>query len=200
MDPDRSGLRLPHHIPGHFQRASVPLLRQSRASAAEASLSAGLRPPKQHVSSGSGATDVNAVSSVRPAAAHHSDLPQPSGPGGEQGLGPVDQQLRLHGDTAHHPPRPRDQRQLSHPLPRGPALLRVPLVPAREVPQQVSNAPLSSPPPPSSVRTLSPLCSFRKNWYLPAPEVSPSSPVEFTLLSKEESSWGTIKMTFRVTG
>uniref|UniRef100_H3CUG4 Endoplasmic reticulum metallopeptidase 1 n=1 Tax=Tetraodon nigroviridis TaxID=99883 RepID=H3CUG4_TETNG len=40
----------------------------------------------------------------------------------------------------------------------------------------------------------------KKNWYLPAPEVSPSSPVEFKLLSKEETSWGTIKMTFRVTG
>lgn len=77
----------------------------------------------------------------RPAAAHHSDLPQSPGPGGEQGLGSVDQQLRLHGHTAHHPPRSRDQRHLSHPLPRGPPLLRVPLVPAREVPQQVSSAP-----------------------------------------------------------
>lgn len=48
--------------------------------------------------------------------------------------------------------------------------------------------------------TLSSLCPFRKNWYLPAPEVSPSSPVDFKLLSKEETSWGTIKMTFRVTG
>uniref|UniRef100_A0A674P9J2 Endoplasmic reticulum metallopeptidase 1 n=1 Tax=Takifugu rubripes TaxID=31033 RepID=A0A674P9J2_TAKRU len=37
----------------------------------------------------------------------------------------------------------------------------------------------------------------KKNWYLPAPEVSPSSPVEFSLLSQEETSWGTIKMTFR---
>ncbi|XP_040915113.1 endoplasmic reticulum metallopeptidase 1 [Toxotes jaculatrix] len=40
----------------------------------------------------------------------------------------------------------------------------------------------------------------RKNWYLTAPEVSPSSPVEFSLLSKEETSWGTIKMTFSVKG
>eukprot|EP00064_Thunnus_orientalis_P009830 superscaffoldBa00001273_g9856 len=40
----------------------------------------------------------------------------------------------------------------------------------------------------------------KKNWYLPAPEVSPSSPVEFSLLSKEETSWGTIKMTFNVKG
>lgn len=53
---------------------------------------------------------------------------------------------------------------------------------------------------PSSVGTLSSLCCFRKNWYLPAPEVSPSSPVEFSLLSQEETSWGTVKMTFRVTG
>lgn len=52
----------------------------------------------------------------------------------------------------------------------------------------------------SPARTASSLGSFRKNWYLPAPEVSPSSPVEFNLLSKEETSWGTIKMTFRVTG
>uniref|UniRef100_A0A1A8EQL0 Endoplasmic reticulum metallopeptidase 1 n=2 Tax=Nothobranchius korthausae TaxID=1143690 RepID=A0A1A8EQL0_9TELE len=40
----------------------------------------------------------------------------------------------------------------------------------------------------------------RKNWYLPAAEVSPSSPVEFSLRSKEETSWGTVKMTFDVKG
>ncbi|XP_076020140.1 endoplasmic reticulum metallopeptidase 1 [Genypterus blacodes] len=40
----------------------------------------------------------------------------------------------------------------------------------------------------------------KKNWYLPAPEVSPSSPVEFSLLSREETSWGTFKMTFSVKG
>uniref|UniRef100_A0AAQ4QD72 Endoplasmic reticulum metallopeptidase 1 n=1 Tax=Gasterosteus aculeatus aculeatus TaxID=481459 RepID=A0AAQ4QD72_GASAC len=40
----------------------------------------------------------------------------------------------------------------------------------------------------------------KKNWYLPAPEVSPSAPVEFSLLSREETSWGTIKMTFSVKG
>uniref|UniRef100_A0A667YH94 Endoplasmic reticulum metallopeptidase 1-like C-terminal domain-containing protein n=1 Tax=Myripristis murdjan TaxID=586833 RepID=A0A667YH94_9TELE len=40
----------------------------------------------------------------------------------------------------------------------------------------------------------------KKNWYLPAPDVSPSSPVEFSLLSKEETSWGTVKMTFHVKG
>uniref|UniRef100_A0A3P9HE06 Endoplasmic reticulum metallopeptidase 1 n=1 Tax=Oryzias latipes TaxID=8090 RepID=A0A3P9HE06_ORYLA len=40
----------------------------------------------------------------------------------------------------------------------------------------------------------------RKNWYLPAPKVSPASPVEFRLLSKEDTSWGTVKMTFTVQG
>lgn len=40
----------------------------------------------------------------------------------------------------------------------------------------------------------------KKNWYLPAPEVSPTAPVEFGLLSREETGWGTVKMTFRVKG
>nr|XP_061800741.1 endoplasmic reticulum metallopeptidase 1-like [Nerophis lumbriciformis] len=40
----------------------------------------------------------------------------------------------------------------------------------------------------------------KKNWYLPAPHVSPSSPVDFRLVSKEETGWGTIKMTFSVKG
>lgn len=40
----------------------------------------------------------------------------------------------------------------------------------------------------------------KKNWYLPASEVSPSSPIEFSLLSKEETSWGTVKMTFSAKG
>ncbi|XP_032395998.1 endoplasmic reticulum metallopeptidase 1 [Etheostoma spectabile] len=40
----------------------------------------------------------------------------------------------------------------------------------------------------------------KKNWYLPAPEASPSSPVEFSLLSREETSWGTVKMVFSVKG
>lgn len=44
VDPDRPGLHLPHHVPADFQRASLSLLRQSRAAAAEASLSAGWRP------------------------------------------------------------------------------------------------------------------------------------------------------------
>ncbi|KAG7477051.1 hypothetical protein MATL_G00089410 [Megalops atlanticus] len=40
----------------------------------------------------------------------------------------------------------------------------------------------------------------KKNWYLPAPEVSPKSPIEFKLLSKQETDWGTTKMTFEVKG
>uniref|UniRef100_A0A672J8I3 Endoplasmic reticulum metallopeptidase 1 n=1 Tax=Salarias fasciatus TaxID=181472 RepID=A0A672J8I3_SALFA len=40
----------------------------------------------------------------------------------------------------------------------------------------------------------------KKNWYLPAAEVSPSSPVDFSLLSREETAWGTVKMTFSVKG
>ncbi|KAK0133178.1 Endoplasmic reticulum metallopeptidase 1 [Merluccius polli] len=40
----------------------------------------------------------------------------------------------------------------------------------------------------------------KKNWYLPAAEVSPSLPMEFTLVSKEETAWGTVKMTFSVRG
>lgn len=151
--------------------------------------------------------------SSTPPAAHDADLLQPPGPGGEPRLGPVGQQLRLHGHPAHQPSRPRDQRQRPRPLPRGPALLRLPLVPAREVPQQVSG--------PAAAAASSSLavglyvyahaivcssapqvlcCVCRKNWYLPAPEVSPSSPVEFSLLSKEETSWGTVKMTFNVKG
>ncbi|XP_030625487.1 endoplasmic reticulum metallopeptidase 1-like [Chanos chanos] len=40
----------------------------------------------------------------------------------------------------------------------------------------------------------------KKNWYLPAPEVSPKSPLEFRLLSKKETEWGTVKMTFEAKG
>ncbi|KAM3600329.1 uncharacterized protein V6R79_021557 [Siganus canaliculatus] len=40
----------------------------------------------------------------------------------------------------------------------------------------------------------------KKNWYLPASEVSPSSPLEFSLVSREETSWGTVKMTFSAKG
>uniref|UniRef100_A0A8C7QF84 Endoplasmic reticulum metallopeptidase 1 n=1 Tax=Oncorhynchus mykiss TaxID=8022 RepID=A0A8C7QF84_ONCMY len=36
----------------------------------------------------------------------------------------------------------------------------------------------------------------KKNWYLPAPEVFPKSPIEFQVLSKEQTKWGTVKITF----
>ncbi|XP_026081649.1 endoplasmic reticulum metallopeptidase 1 [Carassius auratus] len=39
-----------------------------------------------------------------------------------------------------------------------------------------------------------------KSWYLPAPEVSPKAPLEFQLLSRQETERGTIKMTFEVKG
>ncbi|XP_077442292.1 endoplasmic reticulum metallopeptidase 1 [Vanacampus margaritifer] len=40
----------------------------------------------------------------------------------------------------------------------------------------------------------------KNNWYVPAPDVNPSSPVDFRLVSKEETGWGTVKMTFNVKG
>ncbi|XP_071009486.1 endoplasmic reticulum metallopeptidase 1-like isoform X1 [Oncorhynchus clarkii lewisi] len=40
--------------------------------------------------------------------------------------------------------------------------------------------------------------SDKNNWYLPAPEVFPKSPMEFQLLSKEETKWGTVRLTFEV--
>ncbi|ROL46785.1 Endoplasmic reticulum metallopeptidase 1 [Anabarilius grahami] len=40
----------------------------------------------------------------------------------------------------------------------------------------------------------------KKNWYLPAPEVSPEAPLEFRLLSRQETEWGSVKMTFEVKG
>ncbi|XP_055470094.1 endoplasmic reticulum metallopeptidase 1 isoform X1 [Psammomys obesus] len=55
-----------------------------------------------------------------------------------------------------------------------------------------------------------PLCGFpwylpvhfliRKNWYLPAPEISPRNPAHFRLLSKEKTPWESIKLTFEATG
>ncbi|XP_070934867.1 endoplasmic reticulum metallopeptidase 1 isoform X2 [Macaca nemestrina] len=55
-----------------------------------------------------------------------------------------------------------------------------------------------------------PLCGFpwylpvhfliRKNWYLPAPEVSPRNPAHFQLISKEQTPWDSIKLTFEATG
>ncbi|XP_029059906.1 endoplasmic reticulum metallopeptidase 1 isoform X2 [Monodon monoceros] len=55
-----------------------------------------------------------------------------------------------------------------------------------------------------------PLCGFpwylpvhfliRKNWYLPAPEVSPKEPAHFRLVSKEQTPWDSVKLTFEATG
>ncbi|ELW63066.1 Endoplasmic reticulum metallopeptidase 1 [Tupaia chinensis] len=55
-----------------------------------------------------------------------------------------------------------------------------------------------------------PLCGFpwylpvhfliRKNWYLPAPEVSPRNPADFRLISKEQTPWDSVKLTFEATG
>lgn len=55
-----------------------------------------------------------------------------------------------------------------------------------------------------------PLCGFpwyfpvhfliRKNWYLPAPEVSPRDPPHFRLLSKEQTPWDSVKLTFEAKG
>ncbi|KAF5912772.1 hypothetical protein HPG69_007762, partial [Diceros bicornis minor] len=55
-----------------------------------------------------------------------------------------------------------------------------------------------------------PLCGFpwylpvhfliRKNWYLPAAEVSPRDPAHFRLVSKEQTPWDSIKLTFEATG
>nr|XP_025036521.1 endoplasmic reticulum metallopeptidase 1 [Pelodiscus sinensis] len=41
---------------------------------------------------------------------------------------------------------------------------------------------------------------LRKNWYLPAPEVSPTNPVHFKLLAKEQMPWDSTKLTFEVSG
>uniref|UniRef100_A0A6J0V3C8 Endoplasmic reticulum metallopeptidase 1 isoform X1 n=1 Tax=Pogona vitticeps TaxID=103695 RepID=A0A6J0V3C8_9SAUR len=65
-----------------------------------------------------------------------------------------------------------------------------------------------------SIRTKceeeSPLCGlpwilpvdylFRKNWYLPAPAVTPKQPVRFQLLSKEQMPWDSTRLTFEVSG
>uniref|UniRef100_A0A671QTV8 Endoplasmic reticulum metallopeptidase 1 n=1 Tax=Sinocyclocheilus anshuiensis TaxID=1608454 RepID=A0A671QTV8_9TELE len=40
----------------------------------------------------------------------------------------------------------------------------------------------------------------KKNWYLPAPEVSPEAPLQFRLLSRQDTEWGTVKMSFEAKG
>ncbi|XP_035377305.1 endoplasmic reticulum metallopeptidase 1-like isoform X2 [Electrophorus electricus] len=39
-----------------------------------------------------------------------------------------------------------------------------------------------------------------KSWYLPVPAASPKSPLEFRLVSKQVTEWGTIKMSFEAKG
>uniref|UniRef100_A0A8C3Y739 Endoplasmic reticulum metallopeptidase 1 n=1 Tax=Catharus ustulatus TaxID=91951 RepID=A0A8C3Y739_CATUS len=41
---------------------------------------------------------------------------------------------------------------------------------------------------------------FRKNWYLPAPEVLPRSPIRFKLLSKQLMPWNSVRLSFEVSG
>ncbi|KAL1279150.1 hypothetical protein QQF64_025823 [Cirrhinus molitorella] len=42
--------------------------------------------------------------------------------------------------------------------------------------------------------------SLSESWYLPAPEVSPKAPLEIQLLSRLETKWKTIQMSFEVKG
>uniref|UniRef100_A0A8C0ZFP2 Endoplasmic reticulum metallopeptidase 1 n=1 Tax=Cyanistes caeruleus TaxID=156563 RepID=A0A8C0ZFP2_CYACU len=41
---------------------------------------------------------------------------------------------------------------------------------------------------------------FRKNWYLPAPEILPRSPIQFKLLSKKPMPWNSVRLSFEVSG
>ncbi|XP_062984619.1 endoplasmic reticulum metallopeptidase 1 [Elgaria multicarinata webbii] len=41
---------------------------------------------------------------------------------------------------------------------------------------------------------------FRKNWYLPAPAITPKKPVHFQLLSKEQMPLDSTKLTFEISG
>uniref|UniRef100_A0A663F7E5 Endoplasmic reticulum metallopeptidase 1 n=1 Tax=Aquila chrysaetos chrysaetos TaxID=223781 RepID=A0A663F7E5_AQUCH len=41
---------------------------------------------------------------------------------------------------------------------------------------------------------------FRKNWYLPAPEIFPRSPIHFKVLSKELMPWNSVRLSFEVSG
>ncbi|XP_057236121.1 endoplasmic reticulum metallopeptidase 1 isoform X2 [Malurus melanocephalus] len=41
---------------------------------------------------------------------------------------------------------------------------------------------------------------FRKNWYLPAPEILPRSPIQFKLLTKELMPWNSVRLSFEVSG
>uniref|UniRef100_A0A8C9KU85 Endoplasmic reticulum metallopeptidase 1 n=1 Tax=Serinus canaria TaxID=9135 RepID=A0A8C9KU85_SERCA len=41
---------------------------------------------------------------------------------------------------------------------------------------------------------------FRKNWYLPAREILPRSPIQFKLLSKKLMPWNSVRLSFEVSG
>uniref|UniRef100_A0A8C4K9Q6 Endoplasmic reticulum metallopeptidase 1 n=1 Tax=Dromaius novaehollandiae TaxID=8790 RepID=A0A8C4K9Q6_DRONO len=41
---------------------------------------------------------------------------------------------------------------------------------------------------------------FRKNWYLPVPEILPTSPVLFKVLAKELMPWNSVRLNFEVSG
>ncbi|XP_068521941.1 endoplasmic reticulum metallopeptidase 1 [Anas acuta] len=41
---------------------------------------------------------------------------------------------------------------------------------------------------------------FRKNWYLPAPEIFPRSPIHFKVLAKELMPWNSVRLSFEVSG
>ncbi|XP_071436569.1 endoplasmic reticulum metallopeptidase 1 isoform X2 [Pithys albifrons albifrons] len=41
---------------------------------------------------------------------------------------------------------------------------------------------------------------FRKNWYLPAPEIMPKSPIQFKVLSKQLMPWNSVRLSFEVSG
>ncbi|CAM4274204.1 unnamed protein product [Leuciscus chuanchicus] len=45
-----------------------------------------------------------------------------------------------------------------------------------------------------------PWFSITENWYLPAPKVSPDAPLDFQLVSRQDTERGTVNMTFEVKG
>lgn len=201
MDPDRSGLRLPHHIPGDFQRAPLSLLRQSGAPAAKTSLPAGWRPQKKpHASASFGCQRCKGRYCASALLQHttrtfHNLQGQVESKDSGLWINSFDYTGIQH--ITPHVPEINDSFRThcreDRPFCGFPWFLPVKFL-SKSVTHLLFLVTLGA------VRTASPPCSFRKNWYLPAPEVSPSSPVDFRLLSKEETSWGTIKMTFRVTG
>lgn len=41
---------------------------------------------------------------------------------------------------------------------------------------------------------------FRKNWYLPASEIFPASPIHFKVLTKELTPWNSVRLSFEISG